>query len=111
MSGFVQAYVFSTFVIDAICFIDFLTRIWINGFFGFWIFVTVMIYAAVHKKGLAFENSRSKLISKLMQLLGPFEFLNGMAELYFFIGLRMFLAVSLFLRGFLRIRSVSTGFD
>jgi hypothetical protein len=85
--------VFSTLEFDAISFIDFLTRIWINGFFGFWIFVTVMIYAAVHKNGLIFENSRSKFISKLMQLLGPFEFLNVLVELYFFTGLRMFSSV------------------
>ena len=28
--GFVQEYVFSTFEFDAICFIDFLTKIWID---------------------------------------------------------------------------------
>jgi hypothetical protein len=61
---FVQACVFSTFEFDAICFIDFLTRILINGFFEFWTSVLSLI----------FENSRSKFMLKLMQLLCRFEF-------------------------------------
>ena len=90
LSGFVQVYVFSTFEFDAVSFIGFLTRILINGFFEFWTFVLSLI----------FENSRSKFMLKLMQLLCRFEFWNTLVELDFFAGLRMILAVLFFLRGF-----------
>jgi hypothetical protein len=63
-SGFVQACVFSTFEFDAICFIDMLKRILINGFIEFRIFVL----------SLSLESSRSKYMLKLMQLLCRFEF-------------------------------------
>ena len=64
LGGFVQVYVFSTFEFDAVSFIGFLTRILINGFFEFWTFVLSLI----------FENSKSKFMLKLMQLLCRFEF-------------------------------------
>ena len=46
---------FSTFEFDAICLIDFLARILINGFFEFWTSV----------QSLIFENSRSNFMTKL----------------------------------------------
>ena len=57
--GFVQEYVFSTFEIDAICFIDFLTKIWMDQFLEFWTFVLSFIFA----------NPGSKFIFKLVQFV------------------------------------------
>jgi hypothetical protein len=85
--------VFSTFDFDAIYFIDFLTRFLINGFFEF----------RTSVPSLFFENSRSKFLLKLMQLLCRFEFRGALVELElldFFAGLRMFLAVLFFLCSF-----------
>lgn len=59
VSGFVPAYVVSTFEFDTICLIDFLTRILINGFLEFWTLVVSLI----------FENSRSKFMLEVDALV------------------------------------------
>jgi hypothetical protein len=52
-SCFAQASEFSTFSFDAICFLDLLSRILINGFIDFWIFIL----------SIFLQNSRSKFMS------------------------------------------------